>query len=154
MVILKLKFQKPKPYEIERHGVFDWSFDVEVDEELPHGYKGFGGLVCRRGGLWEAKSWSADHFGIPSFSREEAIKNCLNGALVSLRKFKDEIKIRETKIQHRENVAKDLRIGLPEGVKVWVSNADKIDEPLRFHVEIRNLDSVGIYTFLALLRKS
>lgn len=162
MNITKVKFEKPKPYEIQKYGNFDWSFLVEVDEVLPHGYHGFGGIVRKTGATgqdasavqWEAKSWSAAPFGPPSSSRENAIHGCLDDAKAALRVWKDQMSTHDAKVQERNDVAKVLRVGLPEGVKVWVSNADKIDDPLQFHIEIKNLDGEAVQKWLALLRIS
>lgn len=154
MIILGITYEKPKGYEIDRYGKFDWSFLVKVDETLAHGHNGFGGMIRRAGPLWEAKSWSAPAFSYPAASRQEAVQSCLDSAASSLRAWVDETTAHDSKVKARSDVAKVLRVGLPEGVKVWVSNADKLEEPLQFHIEIKNLDSDAVQKFLAGLRIS
>jgi hypothetical protein len=152
MKITNIKFEKPKTYEIERHGEHAWSFVVETDVELPHGYSGFGGILRKVDGDWQAKTFVSQDWGGSRRSREDAIENILTQSINDLHKLKIRRDEERAEIERRGNYVRSLHDGLPKSISLFATNLHELNEVLNFTIRIEDLDIAQVKKWVSILK--
>jgi hypothetical protein len=152
MNITKVVYERPKNSDIERKGPHDWAFVVDTDEELPHGYAGFGGMLRKVDGGWEAKSYISDRFSGTRDSREAAIRVCLPIAIRDSYKLKQTRDEERAEIERRGNYVRSLNAGLPNNIALFASNVHNLNEVLNFHIRIGDLDISQVKKWVSILK--
>jgi hypothetical protein len=152
MKIMRIKFEKPKTYEIEQCGGHAWSFVVETDVELPHGYSGFGGILRKVDGDWQARAHVSQDWGGSRRSREDAIENILTQSINDHHKLKNLRDEERAEIERRGNYVRSLNAGLPNNIALSASNVHNLNEVLNFHIRIRDLDISQVKKWVSILK--
>ena len=78
MRVLSVKFDQV-PYTDK--WPIHWRFVAETDEALPHGDKGFSGILLHDGLLWKARADISTTWSVASETRNQAVENCVEEAI-------------------------------------------------------------------------
>lgn len=158
MKITHIEFKRPLPCDIERKGEHEWSFIVDTDEELPHGYNGFGGILKRigddvQGYLWQARAHVAENFGVPARTREAAIDCCLAGANSALQAWKEKETETEERRQNRFSARTRLADLMPKNsnVRVFLENPEQLDETPRYTINMVGMSKSHVEQWACLM---
>jgi hypothetical protein len=84
MRVLRLKFDQSSYTD---KGSIYWRFIAETDEALPHGDKGFTGVLVHEGIQWKARPDISTTWSASSETRKQAVENCVEDTIKSSADF-------------------------------------------------------------------
>lgn len=149
MKVLTAKFEKPSG---GRFGTLldyapdsAWEFKVETDEEMPHGHKGFGGLLRKTAEGWQARHYKNTEWGKPASDRLTAIQNIVEATAKTITEYKAKQAEAERNRNERHSAVRNLTDAiqkatkLPGEIQVHDSTAWHPEKPQEFEITVKGL---------------
>jgi hypothetical protein len=130
-----------------------WRFVAETDEALPHGDKGFSGILVCEGIRWKARADISTTWSVASETRNQAVENCVEDAIklfadfeaTRLRHDADE----ERRRQHLAKLNKQLRQTICADANLY-----QTDKPAINSVVLNGLSQKEIKLFFGVVVES
>jgi hypothetical protein len=159
--VIQVKYERPRGTSVRegqehlREGV-QWEFSATLDQNLEHGYPGFGGLLRRIGtDRWAARHYNNTDWAGSSLTREGAIQNLVPAVILSMREFKEKQAAELAEYNRRGKIRQELADLFPDGVRVGVTGQvdASLDVPLHFSLHIRGLSEADVRKLADLMQK-
>jgi hypothetical protein len=143
MRVLRVKFDQV-PYTDK--WPIHWRFVAETDEALPHGDKGFSGILVHKGVLWKARpdistTWSAN-----ADTREQAVESCVEDAIKLFADFEAARLRHDAEEERRRQHLAKLNEQLRQTICAHDANLHQMEKPATNSIVLNGLSENEIRT--------
>jgi hypothetical protein len=150
MRVLRLKFhQSSYTNEQPNH----WQFVAETDEALPHGDKGFSGILVHEGIQWKARPDISTTWSASSETRKQAVENCVEDAIKLFADFEAARLHHDAEEERRRKHLAELNKQLRQTICAD-ANLHQTDMPAIDNIVLKDLSKSEIEKFFGVVVES
>jgi hypothetical protein len=131
-----------------------WRFVAETDEALPHGDKGFSGILVREGIKWKARPDISTTWSATRETREQAVESCVEDAIKLFADFEAARLRDDAEVERRRTHLANLNERLRQSIRTHDVNMHQTDKPAIDSIVLNGLSENEIRRFFGVVVES